>query len=124
MIIGVVQSGEARIRLKVIGQRGREQEVEAVVDTGYTAALTLPAALISALGLRWQTVDRATLADGSECMFDVYEAKVVWDGKVRAILVDEADTDPLVGMRLLKGHELNMQVRYRGKVTIKPLPRM
>jgi len=123
MIIGMVQSGEGRIRLKVRGRRGRELEVEAIVDTGYTAALTLPAAVIAALGLRWQTVDRATLADGSECIFDVYEAKVVWDGKVRDILVDEADTDPLVGMRLLRGHELKMQVCALGRVAIKRLPR-
>jgi clan AA aspartic protease len=121
MITGVVQSDEGRIRLRVKGLRGREQEVEAVVDTGYTASLTLPPALISALGLRWQTVDRVTLADGSECIFAVYEAKVVWDGKLRRILVDEADTDPLPGMRLLRGHELKMHVRARGKVTIKRL---
>jgi predicted aspartyl protease len=82
----------------------------------------LPPDLIAALGLRWQTVERATLADGSECLFDVYEAKVVWDGKVRQILVDEADADPLLGMRLLRGYELKMQVRARGKVTIKRLP--
>src|SRR5437764_11539700 len=123
MITGVVKSDEARIRLTVTGLRGREQEVEAVIDTGYTASLTLPSALIQALGLRWQTVDRFQLADGSLCFFDVYEAKVVWDGKVRQILVDEADAEPLVGMRLLKGHELKMQVRYRGKVTIKRLRR-
>ena len=42
MITGVAQSDEARIRLKVKGLRGREQEVEAVIDTGYTASLTLP----------------------------------------------------------------------------------
>jgi clan AA aspartic protease len=123
MITGVVQSGEGRIRLKVKGRQGREQEVEAVIDTGYTGSLTLPPALIRALGLRWQTVGRFKLADGSLCVFDVYEAKVIWDGKVRQILVDEANADPLVGMRLLKGHELKMQVRYRGKVTIKRLPR-
>jgi predicted aspartyl protease len=75
------------------------------------------------LGLRWRSVDRFTLADGSECVFDVYVAKVDWDGKVRTILVDEADADPLIGMRLLRGYELNMQVRTRGKVTIKHLPR-
>ncbi len=123
MITGVVKSDEGRIRLKVKGLRGREQEVEAVIDTGYTASLTLPSALVNTLGLRWRSVDRFTLADGSECVFDVYEAKVVWDGKVRQILVDEADADPLVGMRLLRGHELKMQVRYRGKVTIKRLAR-
>ena len=122
MITGAVKSDEGRIRLKVKGPRGRDREIEAVIDTGYTASLTLPRAMIAALGLRWQTVDRVTLADGSECMFDVYEAEVVWDGKVRDILVDEADTDPLVGMSLLRGHELKVQVRDRGKLTIKQLP--
>ena len=122
MITGVVKSDEGRIRLKVKGPRGREQEIEAVIDTGYTASLTLPSALVAALGLRWRSVDRGTLADGSECLFDVYEAKVVWDGKVRDILVDDADADPLLGMRLLRGHELKMHIRARGKVTIKRLP--
>ena len=77
MITGVVKSGEGRIRLTVKGARGRQQEIEVIVDTGYTASLTLPSALIATLGLRWQTTDRATLADGSTCIFDVYEAKVV-----------------------------------------------
>jgi clan AA aspartic protease len=122
MISGVVKSDEGRIRLRVRGPRGREQEIEAVIDTGYTASLTLPPALIAALGLRWQSLDRGTHADGSECLFDVYEGKVVWDGKVRRVPVDEADTDPLVGMELLRGYELKMQVRSRGKVTIKQLP--
>ena len=122
MITGVVQSDEGRIRLTVKGSRGREQEVEAVIDTGYTASLTLPPASIGMLGLRWQSLDRGTLADGSECLFDVYEGRVAWDGKVRRVLVDEADTDPLVGMGLLRGYELKMQVRSRGKVTIKRLP--
>jgi hypothetical protein len=44
MITGVVKSDEGRIRLKVKGLRGRQQEVKAVIDTGYTASLTLPAA--------------------------------------------------------------------------------
>src|SRR5713101_5617801 len=123
MITGVVQYEEGRIRLRVKGLRAREQEVEAVIDTGYTGSLTLPPTLIQALGLRWQTQGRVRLADGSPCIFNVFEAKVVWDGKMRQILVDEADTDPLVGMRLLRGHELKMQVHSRGKVTIKRLPR-
>jgi hypothetical protein len=67
-------------------------------------------------------VDRAILADGSTCVFQVYVGKLIGDGKVRSILIAEADTDPLVGMRLLRGHELKMQVRARGKVTIKRLP--
>jgi clan AA aspartic protease len=122
MIIGAVKSDEARIRLTVKGRRGREHEVDAVIDSGYSGALTLPPALITALGLRWQSEAWATLADGSMCVFQVYRGKLVWDGKVRSILVDAADADPLVGMGLLRGHELKMHVRARGKVTIKRLP--
>ena len=85
MITGAVKADEARIRLQVRGHRGREQEVEAVIDSGYSGALTLPLALITALGLRWRSVDRATLADGSTCVFQVYTGKVLWDGKVRTI---------------------------------------
>lgn len=44
------------------------------------ASLTLPPALIGALGLRWQTMDTARLADGSGCIFSVFEAEVLWDG--------------------------------------------
>jgi clan AA aspartic protease len=123
MITGIVSSGEGRIRITVKGVRGLNQDIEAIVDTGYTASLTLPPALIADLGLPWQSMKTALLADGSDCVFSVYEARVVWDGKLREILVDEADTEPLVGMRLLRRHELNIQVRSRGQVTIKRLRR-
>lgn len=122
MITGVVLADEGRIRLRVNGPRRRDHEVEAVIDTGYTASLTLPPAVIAALGLRWRSVGRGTLADGSECLFDVYEALVVWDGEERHILVDEAAADPLVGMRLLRNYELKIQVRTRGELTITRLP--
>lgn len=121
MITGVVESDEGRIRLKVRGPRGRVHEIEAVIDTGYSENLTLPSDVIKALGLQWRSLDRGMLADGSQCLFDVYEANVVWDGRIRRILVDEADTFPLVGMGLLQGYELTMQVRARGRITIKRL---
>jgi clan AA aspartic protease len=93
-----------------------------VIDTGYTASLSLPPTVISSLGLRWKTIGRGTLADGSECLFDVYLATVVWDREVRRISVDEADSDPLVGMKLLTDYEVNLQVRPGGRVTVKRLP--
>lgn len=122
MTTGVVMAREVRIRLKVRGPRRREREIEAVIDTGYTASLSLPPAVVASLGLRWKGFGRGILADGSECLFDVYVGQVVWDGKERRVLADEADTGPLVGMALLSGYELKMQVRSRGKVTIKRLP--
>lgn len=123
MIVGIVRGREPLIRLTIRGLRGREQEIEAVVDSGYTGWLTLPPTLIAALSLRWQTFGRGVLADGSVSAFDVYHAKVVWDGRVRSIIVDEFDSTPLVGMAMMRGYEYKMQVRARGKVTIKRLPR-
>jgi clan AA aspartic protease len=123
MIVGIVRRREPLIRLTIRGFRGRQQEIEAVVDSGYTGWLTLPPAVIAALSLRWRTFGRGILADGSVSLCDVYQANVVWDGRIRSVFVDEFDATPLVGMALLRGCELKMQVRARGRVTIKRLPR-
>ena len=91
MIAGTVRGREALVRPTVRGLRGRRQEFEAVVDTGYTGWLTLPPTVIAALNLRWRTFGRGILADGSVRVFDVYQAKVVWDGRLRPVFVDEFD---------------------------------
>src|SRR5262249_34231316 len=117
----MVNFPDARIPLEVHGRRGSKREIEAVIDTGYTAFLCLPLALVSALDLRLKGYGRGPLADGTECQFARYFTKVFWDGRIREIVVDEVDTEPLVGMSLMKGHELRMQIRTGGKVTIKPL---
>jgi clan AA aspartic protease len=123
MIVGTVRAREPLIRLTIRGSRGLQQEIETVVDSGYTGWLTLPPTVIAALNLRWQTFGRGILADGSVSTFDVYQAKVVWDSRVRRVFVDELEATPLVGMALLQGYECKMQVRARGRVTIRRLPR-
>ena len=102
MIVGIVQGREPLIRLTIRGYRGRRQEIEAVVDSGYTGWLTLPPTAIAALNLRWQTFGRGILADGSVSSFDVYQEKVVWDGRVRSFFVDEFNATPLVGMGVVQ----------------------
>lgn len=122
MITAVVTaSHQAIIRLTVHGPEGQQQEIAAVIDTGFDGTLTLPPALIATLGLVWRRRGRALLADGSESLFDSYEAIVVWNGEPRRIAVDEADIDPLVGMSLLHGNELTVQAIAGGTVIIQPL---
>lgn len=53
------------------------------VDTGFNGWLSLPPDLIAELNLRWKRRGRAILGDGSECVFNVYEAVVFWDGELR-----------------------------------------
>ncbi len=122
MMTGVVTAEiEAISRLTVRGPTRREWKVEAVVDTGYDGWLTLPPALIARLRLPYRERGSAILADGSVSFFDIYEATVLWDRQVRRIAVDEADITPLIGMGLLAGYELTVQVRTGGKVTIRLL---
>jgi len=123
MITGVVTPFyQATIGLLVRGPTGQAQELEAVIDTGFDGALTLPSANIIALGLPWRRRGRALLADGTESVFDIYEATVMWDGILRRVAVDAADIAPLIGMRLLDGYELTIQATVGGQVTIKALP--
>jgi len=59
MITGVVTPfDEATIRRTVRGPTGREHEIEAVIDTGFDGALSLPLADITALGLPWRRRSR------------------------------------------------------------------
>lgn len=117
MITGVVSAYlEALVRITVRGPGGQEQEIETVIDTGFDGALSLPPARIAALSLPWRRRGRALLADGSESLFDIYEATSVWDGTARRIAVDAADTDPLLGMALLYGYELTLQAVVEGAV--------
>jgi clan AA aspartic protease len=118
VIAGFVRDDEPIIKLRTVGSSGGTRQFEAVVDTGFSSALSLPHPVIAALELTWHSSDKAVLGDGTECFFDIYEADLEWDGKSRRVLVHEADTDPLVGMSLLRGYELRIQVRRRGKVTI------
>ena len=123
MITGAVNANrEAVIRLVVGSSSGNEQQVDAVVDTGFDGWFSLPPEVISELGLPWRRRGRALLADGSESVFDIYEGMVEWDGSPRRIVVDEASTAPLVGMALLQGFELRIEVLNGGSVTIKALP--
>ena len=42
---------EAIIQLVALGPHGHQQEIEAVIDTGFTGFLTMPPALVAVLGL-------------------------------------------------------------------------
>ncbi|MGH9835021.1 MAG: clan AA aspartic protease [Blastocatellia bacterium] len=117
----VTANDEAILQLSVRGPEGLEQEIETIIDTGYNGFLTLPTNLIANLNLVWRRRERALLADGSETFFDLYEATVVWDGNPRRVAADAVDADSLLGMSLLRGYEMTIQVINGGEVTIKPL---
>jgi clan AA aspartic protease len=119
----VTAQREAIIQVSLRGPTGRVLDVEAVVDTGFDGYLCLSPSIVAQLRLRWDRSGEATLADGSDTLVEIYDGKVLWDGRTLYIPVDEVDADPLVGMALLEGCELKAEIRTGGKVTIKRLPR-
>ena len=84
-------------------------------------SLSLPLDVVSTLALIRQSGGTAVLADGSIRQFDLFAAEVAWDGHWRAVLVSAVGKESLLGMRLLAGHELKVEVVPGGNVEILPL---
>jgi predicted aspartyl protease len=67
MISGVVTGNlEATVRLQIRGPAGQEQEIDAVIDTGFNGFLTLSLALVRQLSLPHLGQSRVLLANGQE----------------------------------------------------------
>lgn len=123
MIRGAVNTRhEAVVRMRVRGPSGIEADLDAIVDSGFTASLTLPVTMTSALGLARQSGGTAVLADGSIRQFDIFAAEVAGGSPWRTVLVSAVGNESLLGMRLLAGHKLMVEVVPGGLVEILPLP--
>jgi len=123
MISGLVNARrEAVVPLRLRGPSGIELDVDALVDSGFTASLSLPAAVVVALGLDRVSRSGAILADGSIRQLDIYSAEVAWEKQWRSVLVSAVGAEVLLGMRLLANHELRVAVVPGGVVEITPLP--
>jgi clan AA aspartic protease len=119
MIAGIVnEEFEPIISISLYDSEGNIYTQDAIVDTGFNGWRSLPPDLISQLNLQWKRRGRAILGDGSECVFNVYEAVLVWDGNLLTIPIDEADSEPLVGISLMEGYQLMVQVFEGGRVEL------
>jgi clan AA aspartic protease len=122
MMQGVVSLRREAILTVVVGSSNRQlQAVETVIDTGFSGFLSLPSAIIAALNLPWSASDIVTLGDGSETLFDLYTAVVIWDGQYRDIYIAESETEPLLGMAMLYGYRLQVDAVEGGIVKIDAL---
>lgn len=118
MIRGHVNRNYKAVLPLVVWQGERLKSINAVIDTGFTGFLSLPLAMVQELNLVRSYSELATLGDGSEVLFDIYGASVIWDGQYREIEINAAETEPLLGMRLLRSHQLQINAVEGGLVTI------
>ena len=90
-----------------------------MVDTGFNGYLTLPPMLMEGLELPVVGDGEAVLADGREAAFDVYGVTVLWGGQPGYVETGAVGVEALVGMALLDGHNLNIDVEDGGRVFIR-----
>ncbi len=122
MMFGVVNDNcEAIIKIAVGRVDSPKIMLDAVIDTGFTSFLSLPPSIIESLELPWSCRDIGTLGDGSEVVFEMYTASVIWDGQVQIVDVAASEAEPLVGMNLLYGYDLRIQAIEGGTVAIQSL---
>ena len=112
---------ELTLPLVVGNSDGQREFINTVIDTGFDGFLTLLPELIVRLGLPWRTSNMATLGDGSKTLFDFYTGTVIWDGQYRMIDIAESETEPLLGLALLRGYRLQVDNVEGGIVSIEAL---
>lgn len=122
MMTGTVNARrEATLPLQVLGPNGQQQEITAVIDTGYNGTMALPMAVITALALPFDATRRVTLGDRSQRLLDFYNGEIFWDGHRRAVLVLAVEGDPLIGTAALQGCHLGVDFEEDGNVTVTSL---
>ena len=123
MITGkIVNNQEAAIELEVVGTDQLEK-IQTIIDTGFSEELTLPRDLIDRLGLPRIGDLPIILGDGYEVSVEMYLAIVLWHGEERIVQVLRTDDGkPLIGMSLLYGNRLILEIVTDGEVTIETLP--
>lgn len=103
MLNGYFRDNCPRTTITVIGTTG-EEEVEAIVDTGFNGYLTLPKNIAERIGMEdTNAVSSSTIADGSVSPSLIYSRKIVFDNSRVTILVDvQPKCKILFGMALLE----------------------
>lgn len=109
---------EVLLTVTVSGPAGEHTELEAVVDTGFTGALCLGAEQIKEMGLPVVGRGAAILADGRAVETRYHRGRVLWHGREREVQVLSAEGGPLVGMTLLRGGLLTIEVVPSGEVSL------
>lgn len=109
---------EAVVPVTVRAVGGREISLQAIIDTGFSGYLTLPPEQVADLELPFVERRAYVLGDNQEREFDVHAVIVNWDGNDRGILTLSSDGPPTVGMALLYGFRLLIDVVDGGEVTV------
>jgi len=91
------------------------------IDTGFDGSVCLPPEQVAALQLVPLGTQLVILGDGSEAELAMYEAAVEWHGRLVLVPALEVEGGALLGMALLHGSRMTMDIVENGPLQIEPL---
>lgn len=110
---------EAILSLTVRGTDGVIETVNAVIDTGFTDNLMIEESLADRLGLTPVRTDSYQLGDGSRVRPNRYQVTLDWNGEPRTVIATASvGGGTLIGMKLLRGYSLTIDVVDGGAVRL------
>ena len=107
--------------IRVEGPTGISEVLDAIVDTGFTGHIALPATHCAALGLEHVRKTFTMFGNASIEDLDVYHANVFWDRSWREVPVIATGTVVLIGMNMLRGSSVCFDAIDMGAIEIEPL---
>ncbi len=120
MDFGRVRARFPRARLTLPGEDG-PLVVEFIVDTGFDGELALPPELARRLDAEIAGRQSLALADGTTIISPYFRVALDWEDEERLTEVLLLDGNPLLGVQLLEGYWLHVQMTAGGDVEIEPL---
>ncbi len=120
MIFGHVRDKFARLTLPLPGQE-EPLTVEFILDTGFKGYLSLPQAAINALDAVYLGDRPVAFADGVIRTRPFYQIMLEWQEETHPIEIIALDGKPLLGVELIEGSILQVEMRDGGEVSVEPL---
>ena len=112
---------QAWVSVEILARDGQGHPVEFVLDTGFEGDLTLPPSIIRQLELSPAGHQNVLLANGSVDTLQLFAGVALWHGRRRGVEIIESGSEPLLGMGLLLGSRVTLDVRYDGAVVVDAL---
>ena len=106
------------VRVDVIAAGGGTEQFTAILDTGFSGFLSLPADAIARLGFIPGPQTTVTLATGVRTRIRSWSGFALWHGRRRPIAVLETGGEPLLGMSMVEGSHVSMDAQVAGVVAI------
>ena len=106
---------QAWLTVEIMTPSGQPRPIEVALDTGFNGRIALPAITIQRLELSEESSRLAITATGDRVRLTTYYTTMMWHGEPRIIEVVEADSEPLLGMELLLGNRVTLDVLEGGQ---------